>query len=281
MSKTHPWHHRWQRVDETADPSWYIRFLDASRRGTLAQIEANALRYYSFLAPAPGLRVLDVGSGTGALIVPLAPLLRPGGSIVGVDVSAVMVQEANRRNASMGLPIQFSVGNAEKLDFPDASFDRAMATQVFVHLEDPLRALREMARVTRPGGLVAVWEPDWETMIIDVPNRAVTRRIMNFFCDNIPQGWMGRMLPRFFADVGLVDVQVQPETVILPGPAWLDPQYGFSRLPEFAESAGAITSAERHAWQAEIEARSGQNGPFVAFTAFRTIGRRPETTALH
>ncbi len=274
MTDIQPWHHRWQRVDETDDPSWYIRFLDASRRGTLAQIQANPGAYYAFLAPAPGLRVLDVGSGTGLLLAPLAPLLQPGGTIVGVDVSAVMVREANRRAAELRAPIEFQEGDALQLRFADASFDRAMANQLLVHLDAPDRAVREMVRVTRPGGLVAIWEGDWETLVIDASDRGVTRRIMNFFCDSMPQGWIGRMLPRLFAEAGLSDVQVQPETLMLPGTVWLDPQYGFGRLSEFAERAGAIGAAERDAWQADVERRSREPGLFVAFTGFRAVGRR-------
>jgi ubiquinone/menaquinone biosynthesis C-methylase UbiE len=275
LTETQPWHHRWQNIDQTADPGWYIRFLDATRRGTIAQIQANAAEYYSFLAPAPGLRLLDVGSGTGTLLAPLAPLLLPGGSIIGIDLSAVMVEEASRRSREQGLPIQFQVGDVAHLEFPDASFDRATANQVFVHLDDPGRALREMVRVTRPDGLVAIWEADWETMMLDAGDHRVTRRIMNFLCDNLPQGWIGRMLPRLFAAAGLTDIHVQPETVILPGPVWNDQQYGFGLLPEFAEAAGIITSAERLDWQVNVEGRIRDGGPFVAFTAFRVVGRRP------
>lgn len=165
-------------------------------------------------------------------------------------------------------------GDAERLGFPDASFDRATATQLLLHLNDPTLAVREMARVTRPGGLVAVWEPDWETLVVDAADRAVTRRIANFFCDSIPHGWIGRTLSRLFGDVGLTDVQVQPETLVLPGPVFLDGAHGFGRMPEFAERAGAISAVEREVWQADVERRSRQGGLFVAFTAFRAVGRR-------
>ena len=252
-----------------------MRFLDATRRGTIAQIQANAAEYYSFLAPAPGLRLLDVGSGTGTLLAPLAPLLLPRGNIIGIDLSAVMVEEASRQSREQDLQIQFQVGDVPYLEFPDASFDRGTANQVFVHLDDPGQALREMARATRKDGLVAVWEADWETMMLDASEPRVTRRIMNFFCDNLPQGWIGRMLPRLFAAAGLTDINVQPETVLLPGPVWNDQQYGFGRLPEFAEAAGIITSAERLDWQVNVDGRIRDGGPFVAFTAFRVVGRRP------
>jgi hypothetical protein len=56
---------------------------------------------------------------------------------------------------------------------------------------------------------------------------------------------------------------------------WNDQQYGFGLLPEFAEAAGIITSAERLDWQVNVEGRIRDGGPFVAFTAFRVVGRRP------
>lgn len=274
MEKPQPWHHRWQAVDATADPTWYVRFLDASRRGTMAQIAADPAAYFAFLAPGAGQRILDVGTGTGALATALAPLIAPGGRVVGVDASAVMVAEAQRRAAAQRLPVDFQHGDAARLAFPDGAFDRAMANQVLLHLDDPGRAVREMARVVKPGGLVAVWEGDWETLVIDAGERDVTRRLANFFCDSLPQGWIGRALPRLFAEAGLVDIQTAPETLILPGGAWLDAAYGFGQLPAQAERAGRISAAERHAWQDDAEARQRQGGLFVAFTGFRAIGRR-------
>ncbi len=110
--------------------------------------------------------------------------------------------------------------------------------------------------------------------MLDSADHQVTRKILNFFCDNLPQGWIGRMLPRLFAEAGLSEIRVQPETVLLPGPAWVDQQYGFGRLPEFAEAAGIITPTERMKWQSDAEQRARGEGLFVAFTAFRVVGRK-------
>jgi anti-sigma factor RsiW len=135
--------------------------------------------------------------------------------------------------------------------------------------------MHEMARVTRSGGLVSIWEGDWETLVVDASDRDTTRRIANAFCDSMPHGWIGRRLPRLFAEAGITDVAVQPETLVLPGAVWLDPHYGFRRISEFAERAGAITAADRHRWQEDVERRSRASGLFVAFTGFRVVGRRP------
>jgi ubiquinone/menaquinone biosynthesis C-methylase UbiE len=92
-----------------------------------------------------GLDVLDCGCGTGLLLEPIAKLARRA---VGVDLSPGMLERARAR----GLDVR--EGSVTALPFPDASFDVACSFKVLPHVKDIGRALREMARVTRPGGVV-------------------------------------------------------------------------------------------------------------------------------
>ena len=103
----------------------------------------------------PGERALDVGCGPGALTAELVALL---GSehVAAVDSSEPYADACRRR-----LPgVRVAVGSAESLPFGDASFDRALAQLVVNFIPDPPAGVREMARVTRPGGTVAaaVWD---------------------------------------------------------------------------------------------------------------------------
>jgi SAM-dependent methyltransferase len=116
----------------------------------------------AYLLPAlrPGLDLLDVGCGPGTITVDLARQVAPG-RVLGLDVAAGPLAEARTAAARAGVAVTFEVGNVYALGLPDSSFDVVHAHQVLQHLADPIAALREMARVCRPGGLVAVRDVDY------------------------------------------------------------------------------------------------------------------------
>jgi 2-polyprenyl-3-methyl-5-hydroxy-6-metoxy-1,4-benzoquinol methylase len=107
-----------------------------------------------------GLDVLDVGCGPGTITVDLAARVAPG-RVVGLDVSAAPLDEARALAARSQVEVEFAVGDVYALDAADDSVDVVHAHQVLQHLTDPVAALREMARVCRPGGLVAVRDVDY------------------------------------------------------------------------------------------------------------------------
>ena len=110
----------------------------------------------------PGMRVLDVGCGPGTITRDLGALVGPDGEVLGVDSSADVVAQAAE---GCELPqVRFAVGDALHLDLPDGAYDVVHAHQVLQHVADPVAALREMRRVTRPGGLVAVRDADYAAM---------------------------------------------------------------------------------------------------------------------
>jgi SAM-dependent methyltransferase len=103
-------------------------------------------------------RVLDVGSGTGALAFSIAKL-KVHGQVLGIDPSKEFVGYAKSRNPFQDRA-RFEVGDAQKLRFSDATFDNSSSLLVFNFIPDRKTALREVSRVTKPGGWVsaAVWD---------------------------------------------------------------------------------------------------------------------------
>lgn len=111
-------------------------------------------------ALAPGERVLDVACGTGLVSFAAAQAVGPEGHVTGVDLSARMIDSAARRAQQRGIAhARFTRMDAERLEFPDASFDVALCSLGLMYLPDPEWAIGEMRRVLRPGGrlVLAVW----------------------------------------------------------------------------------------------------------------------------
>jgi ubiquinone/menaquinone biosynthesis C-methylase UbiE len=119
-----------------------------------------------YLLPSlrPGLDLLDVGFGPGTITVDLAARVAPG-RVVGIDVSADPLAEARMAADRAGVEVTFEVGDVYALGVDDDSFDVVHAHQVLQHLTDPVAALREMARVCRPGGVIAVRDVDYGAFV--------------------------------------------------------------------------------------------------------------------
>ena len=118
----------------------------------------------AYLLPelTPAMAILDVGCGPGTITAGLADRV-PDGHVTAIDAVPDIVAKA-----AADVPrdnLTFTTGDVYALDYPDASFDVVHAHQVLQHLADPVAALREMRRVTKPGGLIAARDGDYGAMV--------------------------------------------------------------------------------------------------------------------
>jgi demethylmenaquinone methyltransferase / 2-methoxy-6-polyprenyl-1,4-benzoquinol methylase len=171
--------------------------------------------------PRDGGHVLDVATGTG--LVP-AELVPRGFTVTGVDQSAHMLERARAR---FGTRVQLVEASAESLPFEDASFDHLTFTYLLRYVGDPAATLREVARVVRPGGVVASLEfgvpgglarPAWELYVragLPLAGRALRngwREVGDFLGGSIREFWARYPLERqleLWAEAGLDDVRVR------------------------------------------------------------------------
>jgi SAM-dependent methyltransferase len=106
-----------------------------------------------------GATLLDVGCGPGTITAELADRVR---KVTALEVTEEALGLARAEIGRRGIAtVDFAVGDVQALDFPDDSFDVVHAHQVLQHVGEPVAALREMRRVTRPGGVVAVRDSDY------------------------------------------------------------------------------------------------------------------------
>jgi ubiquinone/menaquinone biosynthesis C-methylase UbiE len=228
----------------------------------------------AYLLPAlrPGLDLLDVGCGPGTITSDLARLVAPG-RVVGVDrAPEVLAQARAHARTRQGLSIELHVADAYELRLPDASFDVVHAHQVLQHLSDPVRALTEMRRVLRPGGLLAARDADYAcfawapldpllTRWLEL-YRAVARR-------NAGEPDAGRFLKGWALDAGFRDVQAtsstwtysDPQSCAWWGSLWAD-RCELSSLGEQAIAYGLSTPEELGAIAAAFRAWSTHPGAF-------------------
>jgi SAM-dependent methyltransferase len=205
--------------------------------------------FVDFVGIGRAAHVLDVGCGTGSLSMCLAQNARIG-SVHGVDLSAVYIDYATRTNHDPR--IAFQVGDACALPFPDASFDHALSLLVLQFVPQAERAVREMRRVTRPGGTVAA--ATWDTRGGFVANRLVfdtaamliasanERRARAY---TRPLSRPGE-LARSWRDAGLVDVVQEMRTIRMDFDSFADfwaPYEG--QDGPIADYVGTLDDAER------------------------------------
>jgi ubiquinone/menaquinone biosynthesis C-methylase UbiE len=125
-----------------------------------AQLAAAHAALLALASPAAGERVLDIACGTGLVSFAAARAVGPSGHVLGVDLSERMIDAAELRSTHPDLSnCSFSRMDAERLALPDASFDVVLCALGLMYMPDPEQALREMRRVLRPGGrlALAVW----------------------------------------------------------------------------------------------------------------------------
>ena len=169
----------------------------------------------AFLLPhlRPDDAVLDVGCGPGTITVGLA---RRAGRVVGVDMSPEMVEASGDLAAREGVAnVSFEVGSAYELPFDAETFDVVYAHQVLQHLADPVAALREFRRVLRPGGLVAVRDSDYATMVHAPVEPAIERWrgiVQQVAAASGGEANAGRYLPGWVRAAGFVEPAVTTST---------------------------------------------------------------------
>jgi len=122
--------------------------------GVIARnIEKLVEEFVERLPIRPGVRVLDVACGTGNGVIPAA---RAGATVTGVDIAPNLLEQARTRAEQEGLTADLREGDAEQLEFADASFDVVMSTFGAMFAPRPEKAAAELLRVCKPGGLIAM-----------------------------------------------------------------------------------------------------------------------------
>ena len=125
-------------------------------------------RQASFFMPAlrSGMSLLDCGCGPGSITLGLAKAVAPG-EVVGVDIGESQIEKARSSAADQRITnARFEVADLYELTFPENSFDAIFGHAVLGHLSEPSKAMSEMYRVVKPGGIAGIRNPDWGSQVM-------------------------------------------------------------------------------------------------------------------
>ena len=158
---------------EQAAQAWQVDIWDRMSQIYLSEVDRRFVtvveKVIERAALEPGHRVLDLGTGTGAVALQAAPLVGPTGRVTGTDVSSDMLGLARERASALRhANLNFQEGGAEAIQAQDASFDAVLASLSLMYVIDREAAAHECARVLRPGGrfVAAVWARPEECDIV-------------------------------------------------------------------------------------------------------------------
>ncbi|MFI5610075.1 methyltransferase domain-containing protein [Amycolatopsis sp. NPDC051903] len=214
----------------------------------------------SLLAPRPGERVLDVGSGPGYLLEPIARAVGATGAAHGLDPSAAMNSLAADRVDGLAW-VSLDEGDATALPYPDGSFDAAVSTQVYEYVPDVPAALAELRRVLRPGGRVLILDTDADSHVWHTSDPERHRRVLDAWDEHLAHPRLPRVLSALLRRAGFRVTGHHVHPIVNPE---LTPD-SFSAtemqiIADFVPGRRGVTAEEAQAWLADLQAlgRAGE-----------------------
>ncbi|MEU9042917.1 MULTISPECIES: methyltransferase domain-containing protein [unclassified Kitasatospora] len=225
------------------------------------------------LAARPGERALDVGCGTGSETRVLAAAVAPGGDATGLEPNPGLRAVAERRAADVGSPARFVDGDALALPLSDADVDVVWCERVLQHLDDPARAVAEIARVLRPGGRVALLDTDWATFVLHPADPEIRPALATVTQATAATPDAGRRLAGWLTAAGLT-VDGLGSDVLLHDPRTVSRPI-VRGLATAALGRDLITEEQRDRLYAGLEAAAGQGAFHLSVTMFAAVAHRP------
>jgi ubiquinone/menaquinone biosynthesis C-methylase UbiE len=243
----------------------------------------TAASHAAFLLPYvhAGQSLLDGGCGTGSITLGLAETLAPG-QVTGIDLDVDRIQRAQAAAEQHGVRnVRFEVGSVLELPYSDERFELVFANAVLEHLRNPAKALAEMYRVLRSGGLCAVSDTEHDGLImhqgVDDPDfrqwEDFTKATLR---SNGTNFYIGKQLKKLLRETGFVDLRVAASCEVFSTP---DELATLGRLwgPKYLDRVGTeAPSAEVRRWRRAVDKWTRNPDSLVVLMRCQVVGRKPE-----
>jgi len=185
-----------QRVT-TSEIDFLVRYLiDVSQQPSTQE---GFRKQMNMLNVRRGHYILDVGCGLGERTFEMAKKVGPFGKVVGTDINNLMISVASGRYENSDLPLSFEMAEATRQPFQSEFFDIIRIERVLLYVHQVKEAFQEFSRLLKPGGKLLVFDLDLDALSIGHVNRPLTRKIVQFLSDSVPNGRMATELQSYFA----------------------------------------------------------------------------------
>jgi ubiquinone/menaquinone biosynthesis C-methylase UbiE len=233
---------------------------------------------------AAGSSAIDVGCGVLGILPLLCARVGESGRVVGLERETRILGAARENAAGRGLPVEFVQGDATSLDLPSDSFDFVHERTVLLNVQRPAAVIAEMIRIARPGGVIALQEPDSSGWVCDPPHPAwdpMVAELLATYRRNGKNFDMGRRIARLLREAGLASVKVRATArVTQPGDyyqTFLLTLTGLVR--DQIITGGRLTAADFDAQAESLRAHLAQPGALTGQpTMWQAWGIKPQAS---
>ncbi|WP_328890978.1 methyltransferase domain-containing protein [Streptomyces sp. NBC_00316] len=214
----------------------------------------------------PGQTVLDAGCGPGTDLPALAERVGEQGTVIGVDRDPAMLARARERTHALR-EVEVREGDVHALPMDAGSVDRAKIDRVLMHVTEPTEVLAQLHRVTRPGAVIGLVEPDWDTLVVDAEDIRTSRAFTRYTTEEVVRhATIGRSLARLADKAGFSIETVAATTPVFREFEDADHTLGLGRNMQQAIDAGRIDQDRGRRWFTSLS-----EGPFYASFTLVTV----------
>lgn len=218
-------------------------------------------------------RAADLGGGTGHLARDLAEIYGAA-EVLCLDFSPVMVDRARALHRDVAA-MAFQQGDARDTGLPDAHFDVVVLHTVLCHVPEPERAIAEAFRILRPGGTLAVFDGDYDTVTVATCKNDPLHSLVQWFArGNVHDLWLTRRLSRLLPEAGLVIDRTRAHAYLAEGDATYFRTI-IDRGADFMEKSGLISPDLAAGLRAEVDARIAAKTFFGFISYLSFVAHKP------
>ena len=258
-------------LDNSEDAEYLITSMD--ELFSVGTIKAMKGRAIDLLQIKAGESAIDLGCGLGEDAELIGKLVGETGSVIGIDSSELMISQAKIRSKEK--QVKYLVGNANKLEYADGTFDACHIDRLLVSQKTPKQVLKESIRTLKSGGRLAVTDCEFGSIVIHPHNPETTPILINRLHNIVENPFIGRQLHSFFKEYGLVDITILPEPYLIRSFQQLNTMIDFPRIIDDLYHMGKFTKPLADEFLRSLQEADSAGDFLYGITLFTVFGRKP------